>query len=153
MVDEEQVWRGRNEGTLARSWEDRIKPKAKPTARRRRLAQWVPIVGWISVLWIGGMASTILAVHVITMSYQYDQLNQQYAALVRQNQSLSASVATMTSAQAFMQDAARLKVTLVAPKIVSERFSIRTATATAKPLSPVPRITSWIARLAHTLGQ
>lgn len=153
MVDEERVWRGRNEGTLARSWEERIKPRSMPNVRRRRLAQWVPIVGWISGLWIGGMVATILAVHVIIMSYQYDQLNQQYAALVRQNQSLSASVASMTSAQALMQDAARLKVTLVAPKTVSAKLSAQAVTAKAQPLSPVPRITSWIARLAHALGQ
>ncbi|PSR20679.1 MAG: hypothetical protein C7B45_13900 [Sulfobacillus acidophilus] len=153
MVDEEQVWRTHSEGTLARSWEERVKPKAKPKARSRRLAQWVPVVGWISALWVGGMAATILAVHVITMSYQYDQLNQQYAALLRQNQSLAASVASLTSAQALMHDAARLKVTLVAPKTVAARLSAQRATAKVKPLAPVPRITNWIAHLAHTLGQ
>lgn len=153
MVDEEQVWRGRSDGNLAQSWQERINPRPPAKSRRRRIAHWVPVVGWISGLWIGGMAVSLLAVHVITMSYQYDQLNQQYAALVRQNQSLSASVASMTSAQALMQDAKRLKVTLVAPKTVSSRLSSQIVDYKGQLHSPVVQVTSWIARLAHALGQ
>ena len=154
MIDE-QVWHVDGEGSLARTWEQRLKPKTEPRVVRRRVpAPWLKTVGWIASLWTGAAVASVLAVHVMTMSYQYDQLNQHYASLTRQNQQLQMSLASMTSAASLAQDARKLKVTLVQPM---------NGDLTSAPIKPVSKvssrhgvlahITGWMQNLSHALGQ
>lgn len=156
MVDENQVWRVENEGNLARTWERRLKPRVQPKVRRRRVAApWLGTVGWIGAIWTGAIVASALAIHVMTMSYRYDQMNQEYAALVRQDQQLGAVVASMTSAQALTRDAARLKVSVVAPdsNAAAKKLIAVHRRPAANAMSPVQLVTSWIQRLGKSLGQ
>lgn len=156
MVEEKEVWRTINEGNLARSWEQRLKPREEPRVQRRRrrmLAPWVRPVLWIGGLWTAALIPAALAIHVMTMSYHYDQMNQNYAALSRQNQSLSAQLASKTTASALAAAAARLKVRVQAPDLTAAAApSTKLAGVAAAPaVSPVQHVTSWIRHLSHSL--
>lgn len=156
---EERVWRVENEGNLARTWEQRLKPKEEPRVhrvRRRRWAPWIKPAAWIGGLWAGAVVATFLATQVMTMSYHYDQLNNQYAALTRQNQSLQSTLASMTTAQAMAADAARLKVSMVQPDSVPVAVSGSThhhVVRAAAPRSTMGQITTWIQNLSQTLAR
>lgn len=148
MVEHKQVW---NEGSLARDWEQRLKPRVEPRRRRRVLAPWFRTAAWIAGLWVAAMVPALLAVHVLTMSFKYDQANQQYAALVRQNQMLAATVAKKSSPTALSRDAARLKVAMVQPRV--ESVKAPAPVHSSHTFSAVERVTHWINQLSLTLGQ
>ncbi len=149
MVKQDPLWRTQNEGNLARAWEERLKPRVAPTVRRRRaVAPWVRVVAWIGGIWAAALIPTILAVHVLTMSYHYDQLNQRYAALVRQDQVLAATVATKSSPAALTRDSVRLKVPLVMPRDETASKPVHVATHS---VAPMHRVTLWISGLNHAL--
>ncbi len=150
MVERTKTWRIDNEGSLARSWEQKLKPRVQPRPARRRLAPWVRPVLWLLGIWGAALIPTVLASHVLMMSYQYDQMNQHYAALTRQNQVLAAQVALKDTPAALARDASRLKVTLVQPRIAVVPRSPHVA---SKPLSPLGRVTSWISRFGHAMGR
>ena len=150
---EERVWQVENEGTLARSWEQKLKPRVEPRVRRRRaLAPSTRTVGWIASMWAGAAVATFLAIHVMTMSYHYDQLNQEYAAVTRQNQSLQMSVASLTSASALQADAVRLKVAVVVPARVA-RKGVAPAQHAAKSATFMQQVTQWMQNLSTSLGR
>ncbi len=154
MVGEKQVWHTQNEGNLARSWEQRLKPRVAPREQRRRqAAAWIRPALWIAWLWAAALVPSILAIHVMTMSYQYDQLNQQYANLTRQNQVLVATVASKTSASAFAKDAARLKVQVEAPRVDPVKKAKVSRRVSARAVSPVEQVTLWIRQLSRSLTQ
>lgn len=154
MIDE-QVWHVDGEGNLARSWEQRLKPKTEPQIVRRRVpAPWIKTVGWIAGLWAGAAVASVLAVHVMTMSYQYDQMNQHYASLTRQDQQLQMSLASLTSASSLAQDARKMKVTLVQPKNgVPTPILGKGAAPVVSHHGVLAQITRWMENLSHTLGQ
>ncbi|NMP21607.1 hypothetical protein [Sulfobacillus harzensis] len=156
---EERTWQVENEGNLARTWEQRLRPKVSPQPQRRRriAARWVRPAAWIGALWGGAVVASFLAIQVMTMSYHYDQTNQQYAALTRQNQSLNVTLAALTSTQALSRDAARLKVTMVEPASalqtpVKHGTSKPVAAPTVQP-SALGRVTRWMQNLSQSLGQ
>ena len=149
MVEQDPIWPIENEGNLARTWEQRLKPRTAPQIRRRRtMAPWVRIAAWIGGIWAAALIPAILAVHVLTMSYHYDQLNQQYLALIRQNEMLAATVAAQSSPAALARDSARLKVPLVAPRMETTPRHVHGATL---PVSPLQHVTIWISGLNHAL--
>lgn len=150
MVEQKQSGRVENEGSLARSWEQRLKPRMNPSPKRRRrvMAPWVRPATWIFSLWGGALIASLLAIHVLTMSFQYNQLSQQYTALTRQNQALSAAVATKDTPQALARDAVRLKVPLVEPRIVTKP-TVRVQPVQSRHLSLVGQMTAWIRGLNH----
>lgn len=150
MVERSKTWRIDNEDSLARSWEQKLKPRVNPRPRRRRLAPWVRPALWIMGIWGAALIPAILASHVLVMSYQYDQMNQRYAALTRQNQVLAAQVATKDTPAALARDASRLKVALVEPHMAVIPRSHHVA---SKPLSPIGRVTAWISRFGHAMGR
>jgi len=150
---EERTWREDSEGNLARTWEQRLKPRVEPRSRRRRIfIPWAGTVVWIGAVWIGAVIASVLAIHVLTMSYQYDQMNQQYSALVRNNQSLAMSVASLTSVNALQQDAARLKVSMVVPEIQT-MTPAHMATRSVKSPTIIEIMTSWIRNMSHSLAR
>lgn len=150
---EEREWRIDNEGVLARTWEKRLMPREERAGRSDRVApSWFKIVGWIAGLWAGAAIASLLAIHVMMMSYHYDQLNQEYASLVRQNQSLGMSVASMTSARSLAQDAAKLKVQVVIPQPMRPSvMTVRSIQTQPSSSGAVARITRWIRNLSRTL--
>ncbi len=154
---EERTWQVDNEGNLARAWEQRLKPKTEPHRKRRRApASWLRPAAWIGGLWAGAMVASFLAIHVMTMSYHYDQRNQEYSSLVRQNQSLQGTLASLTTTRALSQDAARLKVTMVAPK---SRVTAPIKTSQRLPLhqgssgSVISQVTGWMEQFSQSLGR
>lgn len=164
---EERVWQGESEGNLARRWEGRLKPRIEPgdrlATRHRRVAPWVGTVAWLGMLWAGAAMVALIATQVMTMSYHYDQMNQNYSALTRQEQSLQATVATMTSAHALAQDAARLHVVLVVPGSTVSHSVARAKGPVGTTAVQAPRqshgglgvatVTAWMQKLSQTLGQ
>lgn len=152
MIEQKSTWRAANEGNLARTWEQRLQPRVNPSPRRRQrvLAPWVRPVAWIAGLWLAALVPSFLAVRVITMSYQYDQSNQQYAALARQSQALSASVAQKASPAALAKDAARLKVALVEPRTSSPQVA---KSGPGVHRSPFAKFTAWVNQLSLALAR
>lgn len=156
---EERAWQVENEDTLARTWEQRLKPKTEPheqRARRRAAAGWLRPAAWIGGLWAGAVVASFLAIHVMTMSYHYDQLNQEYSSLARQNQSLQATLASITTTQALSQDAARLKVNMIAPKSIataSGKTSRRLRIAHGSNGSVISQVTGWMEQFSQSLGR
>ncbi|OLZ09808.1 hypothetical protein [Sulfobacillus thermosulfidooxidans] len=114
MIDREP-YNGLNEGNLARTWEKRLRYKevVKP---RRKLKPWLHTILWIGSLWAAAMVASVLAIHVMVMGYQVDQLQNQYTQLKRQQQMLTLDVTTLSSPKALAADASKLKVTMVEPK-------------------------------------
>lgn len=152
MVEQKSRWRVENEESLARDWEQRLQPRVEPALRPRRrvLAPWVRPVAWIAGLWVAAMVPSALAVHVIAMSYQYDQANQYYSNLTRQNQSLAAAVAQKTSPAALAHDAARLKVTMVQPHPAAVPVA---APRTAHHGSVFSKFSAWVRHLSIASGR
>lgn len=152
MVDQNRQWRVENEGSLARTWEKRLKPHQAPAPQRRRrrvLAPWAKTTGWISMIWAMALVPALLAGHVLMLSYHYDQLNQQYAALTRTNQSLVAAVASKESAGALTRDAAKLKVSLLQPRVEPGPTLV---VKQPKPTGLIGQITAWMSGLSHATG-
>ncbi len=147
MVERSQ-WKMVNEGNLARTWERRLKPREAPRPRRR-LAPWARTAIWLGFLWIGGVVATWLAIEVVMTGYQVDALNNQYTALVRQNQSLKVTVAELTSAATLQKDASKLKVQLVVPKT-----PLVTSARSSAPSSPgwLASVSRWIIDLRGALA-
>lgn len=154
MVDEDKVWRIQNEGNLARNWEERLKPRTEPHVRRKKrvLAPWARTVLWIGSIWSGALVASFLAIHVMMMSYHYDQLNQQYANLARKNQTLAAALAQKTSAQSLAQDAAKLHVSVQNVKVKPVLNPIKPAQPTP-PAPSIHSVTTWIRQLSRSLIQ
>lgn len=150
MLDNQKTWSTDSEENLARSWEQRIRPRKR---RRRVASPWLRTVAWIGGLWSVAVVASLLAIHVMMLSYQYDQMNQQYAGLTRQNQALSSTVANLTSAQSLQNDATRLKVSLVIPQAQPVRVSHGSATTRTTTGHPLGRVTGWLQKLSHSLGQ
>lgn len=156
---EERAWQVENEGNLARTWEQRLKPKTEPhrqRARRRAPAGWVRPAAWIGGLWAGAVVASFLAIQVMTMSYHYDQMNQEYSSLVRQNQSLQETLASLTSVQALSGDAARLKVSMIEPKsMVTAPVKTRQRTPLhhASGGSVISQVTGWMEQFSQSLGR
>ena len=152
MIEQKSTRRIENEGNLARAWEQRLKPRIEPAPRRRRrvLAPWVRPSAWIGGIWLAALVSSFLAVRVITMSYQYDHMNQQYAALTRQSQALTAAVAQKSSPAALAKDAARLKVAVVQPR-TNTPVVVKARPATNRSL--FSKFTAWVDQLSLTLSR
>ncbi|MCY0880179.1 MAG: hypothetical protein OWU84_14725 [Firmicutes bacterium] len=151
MTDHSRLWRIDNDGNLARHWNEEVHPKHRGKVRRRFKRAWVGTAVWIASLWLGGLGASGLAIHSMTLSYQYDQLNQRYADMTRENQTLAAEIASLTSAPVLARDAARLHVTLVHPKPAA--FLPPAPHHRAKPSSWLGRVTAWIRHLGQAAGQ
>lgn len=110
-----------SEGTLARTWQERIRetPIAVPTVRRRRrrLSNAARTVYWIGGMWLLALVVTFAAVHVMQMAYQVDTLESQYSTLINQQQTMGVKISELTTPYALQQDASRLHVVLHAPMI------------------------------------
>jgi hypothetical protein len=115
MIDREP-WNNINEGTLARTWEKRLRPKTAPRPNPRT---WRKTVLWISSLWVAGMVASVLAVHVMVMGYQVDNLQTQFSQLTREQQTLSLTVTTLSSPRSLAQDAQHMHLTMVTPKVIA----------------------------------
>lgn len=151
MTQNQELWRMENEGNLARTWQERLKPQRKAKVRRRLKRPWLGTAVWIFGLWLAGFSAAGLAIQSMTLSYHYDQLNQQYDNMTRQNQTLAAEVASLTSAPQLARDAARLHVTVVHPKPAV--FSRWVRTPKRAPSSWIDRVTAWIQGLGRASGQ
>jgi hypothetical protein len=137
---EQKSWRVVNEGNLARTWERRLKPRPHRQPQRRP-ARWVGWAAWIGMVWLGAVVAAVLATAVMTQGYRVDQLDQQYTNLIRQNQSLKATVATMVSADQINQRAAQWHLQWTEPKPVPMSVGEKKPV----PHSPaLPFMTRWI---------
>ncbi len=114
MIDHEPQ-NGFNEGNLARIWEKKLRYKEKIVPRRKR-NPWAGTILWIGGLWGAAMAASVLAIHVMVMGYQVDQLQARYTHLQREQQVLSATVASLSSSKVLNQDASKMHLTMVSPR-------------------------------------
>ncbi len=104
-----------NEGNLARTWEKKLRYKEKVNSGHKR-RPWVRTILWIGSLWGAAMAASILAIHVMVMGYQVDQLQSRYTHLQREQQLLSANVASLSSPVALNRQASKMNLTMVTPR-------------------------------------
>ncbi len=138
-----------NEGNLARTWEKKLRPKIQPSPKRRPKL-WTKTVLWISALWGAGMMASILAIHVMVMGYQVDQLQTQYTQLHRQQQVLSLTVTTLSSPRALAADASRMHLTMVTPQTAGP--AVRSNVSAPAHFSTWPQLVSlWIGRLREAV--
>ncbi len=143
MIDREP-WNNINEGTLARTWEKRLRPRPQsvPQPNPRK---WRKTVLWISSLWAAGMLASVLAIHVMVMGYQVDNLQAQVSQLTRQEQTLSLTVTTLSSPRTLAADAQRMHLTMVTPKVSAPTVSDEQHTSTHTTWTQL--VSQWIGDL------
>lgn len=98
------------------------------------------------------MIASLLAIHVMVMGYQVDQLQSQYTQLQRHQQMLMLDVANLSSPKALAAEASKMKVTMVAPvergPVNSERATVGSTHATWLQV-----IDQWINQLRGAVGK
>lgn len=101
-----------HEGSLAKEWERRLRPR--PRGRRRPHALSHTVL-WLGLMWALGLTATFAAVRVMEAGYRLDQLTAQYQAVEQQNQVLRDRLVAATSAPALAAASQRLHMPVTAP--------------------------------------
>ncbi len=111
---------GTLDGSLARTWEKRMRQVAWPLPRRRlrfRLNARAETVYWIALMWMAALLVTWAAVYVMQLGYRVDAMATAYTHIMRQQQAMGLKISQLTAPARLQREALRLHVTLAAPKL------------------------------------